>query len=305
MSSYNPYEILQVRRTASDKDIKVAYLRLARITHPDKGGKAEEFGRVDKAYKLLKDPIARGRFDQFGITPDMTIDDFFNPSGDSGDCNITVHYEVEFPVFFSMEINLEERVRIRDKYDCHVDKVLRQRITGPFYPGKEIRFPNKGHYNRSTGSSGDLIIRLQAKPSWSNSQLHDRSNILMKHRLPLKCTIFGFTFQFVHPIYPSHVFSLSYSGDLILKDGIYQVKILTDPKLRGLPNEKGKRGKLLLQIEIDYPSKKEFIHEARAELDWSDRHAPSFQQYPITLKPYAPQSKKQAVQNQDSTCTHQ
>lgn len=63
------YEILGVKRDASDDEIKKAYRRLARKYHPDvsKDPKGEEkFKDVSEAYKTLKDPEARAAYDNLG-----------------------------------------------------------------------------------------------------------------------------------------------------------------------------------------------------------------------------------------------
>lgn len=62
----DPYEVLGVPKTGSDADIKKAYYKLAREHHPDKGGDAEKFKRIQGAYEILSDPQKRQNFDQFG-----------------------------------------------------------------------------------------------------------------------------------------------------------------------------------------------------------------------------------------------
>lgn len=63
------YDVLGLNRDATSDDIKKAYRKLAREHHPDKGGDAEKFKKVQEAYEVLSDPQKRQNFDQFG-TPD-------------------------------------------------------------------------------------------------------------------------------------------------------------------------------------------------------------------------------------------
>ena len=63
------YEILGVSRTASQKDIKKAYRKLARTYHPDvnkESGAEEKFKEVGEAHDVLKDPEKRAKYDQYG-----------------------------------------------------------------------------------------------------------------------------------------------------------------------------------------------------------------------------------------------
>ena len=64
------YQILGVGRTATEKEIKTAYRKLAQRYHPDKnpGDKAaeEKFKEIIEAYDVLGDPQKRARYDQLG-----------------------------------------------------------------------------------------------------------------------------------------------------------------------------------------------------------------------------------------------
>src|ERR1043166_8233151 len=61
------YQILEVKHTASAKEIKAAYKRLARLRHPDlNGGSAEAaqaFVRLSHARDILLDPTRRAEYD--------------------------------------------------------------------------------------------------------------------------------------------------------------------------------------------------------------------------------------------------
>jgi curved DNA-binding protein CbpA len=60
------YEILGVAMTATSAEIKKAYRRLAQKSHPDRGGNADEFHQIQKAYEVLSDNDRRAHYDQTG-----------------------------------------------------------------------------------------------------------------------------------------------------------------------------------------------------------------------------------------------
>ena len=78
----DPYSLLGVPRSASEKDIKSAYRKLAKELHPDKNKDnpkaTERFSEVTRAYDLLSDKDKRARFDRGEIDADG------NPTGPFG-----------------------------------------------------------------------------------------------------------------------------------------------------------------------------------------------------------------------------
>ncbi|MBW8785732.1 MAG: DnaJ domain-containing protein [Novosphingobium sp.] len=70
----DPYAILGVPRSASEKDIKSAYRKLAKELHPDRNQDnpkaGERFGEITRAYDLLSDKDKRAQFDRGEIDID-------------------------------------------------------------------------------------------------------------------------------------------------------------------------------------------------------------------------------------------
>ena len=63
-ADWNPYEILGLIPPASDKAIRTAYRKIARIMHPDNGGSVEDFLVLQEAYDFLLDPVRRSLWDR-------------------------------------------------------------------------------------------------------------------------------------------------------------------------------------------------------------------------------------------------
>ncbi|GAB2700756.1 J domain-containing protein [Mucilaginibacter koreensis] len=70
MAFIDYYQILGIDKTASDKDIKNAYRKLARKYHPDLNPNDAEankkFQQINEANEVLSDPEKRKKYDQYG-----------------------------------------------------------------------------------------------------------------------------------------------------------------------------------------------------------------------------------------------
>ena len=60
------YELLEVKMNASAEELKKAFRKMSKKTHPDKGGTNEEFQETKQAYEVLADPKRRRRYDETG-----------------------------------------------------------------------------------------------------------------------------------------------------------------------------------------------------------------------------------------------
>jgi hypothetical protein len=69
-ASPTPYEVLGVSASASHDELRRAYRRLLRETHPDTGGSAVRFTEVQRAWELVGDPTDRAAFDRGESVPD-------------------------------------------------------------------------------------------------------------------------------------------------------------------------------------------------------------------------------------------
>lgn len=83
------YKTLGVERSATEKEIKAAYRKLARKWHPDlhsgknKQEAEEKFKQINEAYEVLKDPEKRAKYDRLGANWRDGQD--FQPPPDMGD----------------------------------------------------------------------------------------------------------------------------------------------------------------------------------------------------------------------------
>ncbi|MDR7144694.1 curved DNA-binding protein CbpA [Rhizobium sp. BE258] len=67
----DPYVMLGIDRDAGEPAIRSAWRKAAKTAHPDSGGDAEHFGKLQAAYDLLKDPVRRRVYDDTGYDPQL------------------------------------------------------------------------------------------------------------------------------------------------------------------------------------------------------------------------------------------
>jgi molecular chaperone DnaJ len=163
------YSILGVDRSADQNQIKQAYRTLVKQHHPDRGGDAEHFKKINEAYETLGDPTRRAQYDNpqsqysFKATDfeghpfEHIFRDFFNQktrSVKNKDLKIAI------------TLTLEEVLKGKDviaTYSLSNGETTSANIKIP--PGVEhgeaIRFRGLGDNYHSSLPKGDLIVYVK------------------------------------------------------------------------------------------------------------------------------------------------
>jgi curved DNA-binding protein len=129
------YEVLGIKRNATEDEVKVAYRKLARKYHPDvsKEPDAEDrFKEVGEAYAVLKDLEKRAAYDQVGsqtkhgqdFTPPPNWDSGFEFSGGGFDSNSTSDQSEFFEALFGRHARNRQNQNVNAKGQDHHAKVM-------------------------------------------------------------------------------------------------------------------------------------------------------------------------------------
>lgn len=179
------YKILDIDNTATADDIKSAFKKKAMHCHPDKGGNADEFKKVNEAYQILSDPHKRQSYDQYGTAEppqhqyrsnnftDAAFDDVLRNFG----------FNINFGNGFQQQtmrknkdIKLSYAIDIVDIYKGKTDTIGFRLPTGQeeivvvkvppgVREGNMIKFQNQGDNSIAQLPRGDLIVQIVLRPN--------------------------------------------------------------------------------------------------------------------------------------------
>jgi len=176
MAADDYYSLLGIARSATDEEIKRAFRKKAHELHPDKGGDAEQFKKVNEAYQTLSDPQKRRQYDAYGAAGGSGFPGGGGQSGygdfQSGDFagfgfGGGGFSDIFSDMFGAALANLQAEVQISvpqavlgDSVELRVgNETLRLTIPAGTQDGETVTFRGKGKQYR--GGRGDLTIILR------------------------------------------------------------------------------------------------------------------------------------------------
>jgi DnaJ-class molecular chaperone len=196
------YQTLGVSPQADQKEIKKAYRKLAGKHHPDKGGDAEEFKKLQTAYDTLSDPQKRAEYDN--PNPFAQFQQGGNPFGENspfGDI---------FGDIFGQRPRGTRRQGPQPMYRTQLNVTLRQAYTGDIQTlelntpqGKKViqvtvpqgvQTGQQTRYDNIVQKGSSLIIDFHVmQDSWFERH---GNNLLCTHNISVLDLIVGTHFNF-------------------------------------------------------------------------------------------------------------
>lgn len=189
------YKILGIDKTATEKDIKNAYRKLARKYHPDLNPNSADakshFQQINEANEVLSDPVKRKKYDQHG--EDWKHADEFEKArqnqqqssrqrgggfsgGQQSNSQFSDFFESMFGGGFGgagggrqakyrgEDFNAEIHLNLMDAYETHKQtlsvngKNIRITIPAGIENGQTIKITGHGGAGTNSGPNGDLYI---------------------------------------------------------------------------------------------------------------------------------------------------
>jgi len=190
------YKILEIGKTATAKDIKTAYRKLARKYHPDLNPDNKEaekkFKEINEANEVLSNAEKRNKYDKYG--KDWKHGEEFEKSQQqqsqhqSHSSRNQEYSEQDFSDYFSsmfggerastsqgsrrfrgQDFNAELHLDLKDVYETHKQVLtvnnskIRLTIPAGVENGQVIKIKSKGGKGVNGGPNGDLYIKFSIK----------------------------------------------------------------------------------------------------------------------------------------------
>ena len=197
MAFVDYYKILGISKTATEKEIKAAYRKLARKYHPDVNPDNKDaeikFKEINEANEVLSNPENRKKYDRYGKDwkygeeyekaqqqqqresqyqsgqqgfSDQEYSDFFESMFGGGRSS---YRQGHSPKFKGQDYNAELHLNLEDVYSPHQQvltvngKKIRLTVPAGVENGQVIKIKGKGGQGINGGPGGDLYIKFIIK----------------------------------------------------------------------------------------------------------------------------------------------
>ena len=218
----DPYKTLNIKRDASEEEIKRAYRKLAKECHPDAnpGDKESErkFKEICEAYAILSDEERRNEYDknqdksafngnQFSDINFSSYEDIFNAYGNvfyGGKYDDVIKHlfkdytesktkikgqdiEMSLEIDFLDAVNgCKKNITVKRNGDI---KTLEITVPKGIDDGQKLKIKGMGEDGKSGGEKGNLIIEIKVKP---NPYFTRKGNdIFIKEDIPFSTVVLG------------------------------------------------------------------------------------------------------------------
>ena len=254
------YRILGVNKNSTPEDIKKAYRKQVKQHHPDRGGDAEYFKRINEAYEILSNSDKRSAYDN--PQPDFNFNSshFRHPNSNPFQNGFADMFSQQFGFRqpnrpMNKDISLAATISLKDvltgknvvmQYRLGSGKIETVDVTIP--PGAKngdtIRFENLGDDSRRQFPRGNLNVRIKVQKN--TEYLREGNDLVTKKTV----NVFDILLGCVIIIKTLDDKSVKLKIPKAMKPGT----ILSIPGY-GLPdlNNPRQRGKLLVQVNTEIP----------------------------------------------------
>jgi molecular chaperone DnaJ len=171
------YKVLGVEKTATQQDIKKAYRKRAMETHPDQGGKKEDFAQVAEAYEVLSNQEKRQVYDNHGAEAVNSMGQGGFPGGAGGrtaEDIFSEFFKAQGMGGFGMDGGREQRAQVAP-VEANVNLTLEEVYAGA---SKKVKFTRPMTCSECRGHG---TKNKQPKPKCT--QCHGSGQQVTQHRM--------------------------------------------------------------------------------------------------------------------------
>lgn len=215
------------------------------LTHPDKGGDAEKFKKINEAYEVLSDDKKRSAYDRFGKAG--------QPSGSSAHTDFASDFFGSFggfsmPLMYTVEISLEDICKGR-KLNIEVNgQELVINIEPGMFDGTELR----AQVTDQRGAQRDVIFVIQEKEHATFKRLN--ADLFMDMKISLREALMGF--QRTIPLLDgTSVVMKSAEGEISAPEDVLVLENAGLPIYNPRSKQSPGRGKLFVKLTVEFPTK--------------------------------------------------